>query len=239
MLPTAIAICAFAIARQGGLSAAVLDTGFLNPSANATDSGGSGNGFEVSPQNAYSDGSSYASNNNGAADRHRYYNYGISLPAGSSVKGIEVRMDWWLDSTSGTNSQCLGLSWDGGTTWTTQKCDTQETTTEHTAVLGSSTDTWGHTWTVNELSNANFRVRVESKSTSSLRDFRLDWLPVKVYYEEAPTPTPTDTATPTPTDTATPTPTTTATAWPSETPTPTLTATRWAQFVPIVMKPVP
>jgi hypothetical protein len=35
---------------------------------------------------------------------------------------------------------------------------------------------------VPELSDANFRVRVTSDSDSSLPDFFLDWVPVKVYY---------------------------------------------------------
>jgi len=34
---------------------------------------------------------------------------------------------------------------------------------------------------VAELSDANFRVRLTSNSSDSLRDFYLDWVPVKVY----------------------------------------------------------
>jgi hypothetical protein len=74
------------------------------------------------------------------------------------------------------------LSWDGGTTWTAAKTDTQGTRTEHTAVLGGAADTWGRTWTVGDLSDANFRVRVRSNSTSASRDFFLDWIPVQVTY---------------------------------------------------------
>ena len=54
--------------------------------------------------NAYGNGSGNASNINGAGDRHRYYDYGISIPGGCDIAGIEVRLDWWLDKTNSTNS---------------------------------------------------------------------------------------------------------------------------------------
>jgi hypothetical protein len=62
------------------------------------------------------------------------------------------------------------------------KTDNQETTAEHTAVLGSSADTWGRAWTAGELSNTNFRVRIISNSTRSARDFFLDWVAVRVTF---------------------------------------------------------
>jgi hypothetical protein len=157
------------------------DTGLLNPSAQAADPG-DGNGFEVVPTNAFADDSSFAVNVDGAGDQHRYYDYGASIPSGCSVKGIEVRLDWRLDSTDGTNSVSVELSRDGGTSWTAAKTDTEETTSEHTATLGSPTDTWGRSWTAEDLSDANFLVRLTSNSSDSLRDFYLDWAPVKVHY---------------------------------------------------------
>ncbi len=158
------------------------DTGLLSPSAQAADTGGDGNGFELNATDAFADGGGYASNVDGAGDRHRYYNYGISIPSGCSVKGIEVRLDWWLDSTYGANSMSIELSWDGGASWTAAETDSTETTSEHTATLGSSTDTWGRSWTAGELGDDYFRVRVTSNSDDGLRDFYLDWVPVMVYY---------------------------------------------------------
>jgi hypothetical protein len=158
------------------------DTGFLNPTAQAADTGGDGNGFEVNPTYAFLDGISNASNYDGAGDRHRYYNYGVSIPSACDITGIEVRLDWWLDSTFGTNSMSVELSWDGGASWSVFKTDTQATTSEHTAVLGGSTDTWGRSWTPSDLSDGNLRVRVTSNSDSGFRDFFLDWVPIKVYY---------------------------------------------------------
>jgi hypothetical protein len=158
------------------------DTGWLDPSAQAADTGGNGDGFEQNPTYAFGDGPLSALNQDGPSDRHRYYDYAISPPGGSSVFGLEVRLDWWLDDTAGDNSLSVELSWDGGTSWTAAKTDTQETTSEHTGVLGARNDTWGRTWTLSELSDANFRVRVICNSSESGRDFYLEWVPVKVHY---------------------------------------------------------
>jgi hypothetical protein len=231
-------------------SCAAGDTGFLNPSAQAADPD-DGNGFEVDPTNAYEDDSSFAVNVDGAGDQHRYYNYGLSIPSGCSVKGIEVRLDWWLDSTDGTSSMSVELSWDEGTSWTAANTDTVESDTEHTTVLGSSTDTWGRSWTAEDLSDANFRVRLTSNSDSSDRDFFLDWVPVRVYYgadagagaraafaaftrspSATPAPTPPITPTPIALPTATLTPTPAITPTPIAPPTPRPTPTPPAKVTP-------
>lgn len=162
------------------------DTGWVNPSAEAADTGGNGDGFELNPTNAFADGAGYASNidNQGATggDRHRFYNYGLPIGSTCAINGIEVRLDWWLDNLPGIQSLDVELSWDGGTSWTSAKTDPVETKSEHTAVLGGSADTWGRTWTVAELSDANFRIRLTCTSSNNKRDFFLDWVPVKVYY---------------------------------------------------------
>ena len=162
------------------------DTGFLSPTAQAADTGGDGNGFELNPTNAFANDAASAQNLNGPGDRHRYFNYGASIPAGAFIHGIEVRLDWRPESTSGTNSMRVELSWDGGVSWTSAKTDTTETTSEHTRVLGGPIDAWGRDWAPSELSNANFRVRLTSICTSSntcaYRDFFLDWVAVKIYF---------------------------------------------------------
>jgi len=164
----------------------VYTTGWLNPSADMPTSGGDNNGFERNPTYAYTDGGgSAASINNGTgnnADRHIFYNYGINIPTDAITYGIEVRLDWQLDSTSGTNYMDVDLSWNGGSSWTSTKRDSNETTSEHTTVLGGPADAWGRAWSASDFSNSNFRVRVHAYSSDSARDFYLDWIPVRVTY---------------------------------------------------------
>ena len=159
------------------------DTGLLNATAQAPDTGaGDGDGFEQDPTNAFADGGGYAANYDGEGDRHFFYDYSISIPSGCSVSGIEIRLDWWLDSTMGSNSTSVELSWDSGASWTAAKTDSTGTTEEHTVVLGGSTDTWGRSWAAAELSNDNFRLRITSNSDEPSMDFFLDWVPVRVSY---------------------------------------------------------
>ncbi len=175
----------------GGGGGGTGNTGLRGPTANAADSGGDGNGFQSNPTNAYTDNSSSAVDTDSGTvsstscsstgrDRHRFFNYGITIPAGASVKGIEVRLDARADSTSGTPRMCVELSWDGGATWTAAQVTSTLSTSLATRTLGGTANTWGRSWTAADLSNANFRVRVTNVASSTSRDFTLEWIAVRV-----------------------------------------------------------
>jgi hypothetical protein len=164
-------------------------TGWHSPSANIADSGGDDNGFETDPSNAYGDDGDPAENHENGdvgdlTDRHIYYNYSFNISPGSTIQGIEVQLDWWLDKAKNENSMSVDLSWDGGTSWTDTMTDTTQTKKEHTFILGGPSDTWGRTWSASDFSNDKFRVRVNCYSdTEDSRDFFLDWVAVRVTYE--------------------------------------------------------
>lgn len=171
------------------------NTGFRSCTANAAVTTGSGdnNGFQLNPANACADDAAFAEDTNSGnttattcsaagKDRHLYYNYGFSIPAGSTVNGIEVRLDAWADSATGSPFMCVELSWDGGTTWTAAKNTTTLGTAQATFTLGTTSDTWGRTWSTGDFSNTNFRVRITNVASNNARDFRLDWMPVQVTY---------------------------------------------------------
>jgi hypothetical protein len=156
-------------------------TGFLDPSAEEADAG---DGFERSPEAAFQDGGTPPARNlDGPGDSHRYGAYGgVAVPESCHVTGIEVRLDWRLDSTQGENALSVELSWDGGASWTAPMTDMLETTSEHTSVLGGATDTWGRAWSAAELADASFVVRVSAEGTKRGRDYFLDWIPVRVHW---------------------------------------------------------
>lgn len=170
-----------------------LNTGFLNPTSNAADSGGDGNGYETNATRAYSSNNLYATDTNSGngtgtnctgvdKDKHQFYNYGMSLPSGAAIDGIEVRIDAKVDSTTGSPKICAQLSWDGGTSWTTAKTTSNLTTSNATYTLGTGSDNWGRAWSDTDFSNSNFRVRVIDVASDTNRDFSLDWAAVKVHY---------------------------------------------------------
>jgi hypothetical protein len=169
------------------------NTGLLGPTTNASETGGDNNGFQTNPANAHTDNATFAVDTNSGSnsntsctnagkDKHRFYNYGFSIPSGATIKGVTVRLDARADATGGAPRMCVQLSWDGGTTWTAAKTTATLTTSEASYILGGALDTWGRTWSDTNFSNANFRVRVINVASNSSRDFSLDWVAVQVDY---------------------------------------------------------
>ncbi len=161
-----------------------MDTGWRNPTANYAVANG---GF-TNPQGAYADDDgSYATRDNSADGvTHAYRDYGFSIPVSATILGIEVGVDWWLDSTYGTNRIYVSLSWNGGANWTSTRTANTERTNDGSGLTdteGGSSDTWGRTWNPSEFSDANFRVRLELDTNNAYRDFRIDWVPVRVTYQ--------------------------------------------------------
>jgi hypothetical protein len=159
------------------------DTGWHSPgSDNATGAGTGGDGFEINPVYAYSDDNLTAQNNGGLGDSHLFYDFGLPVPPDATVKGVQVRLDWYLDSDNGTSSMGAELSWDGGSNWTSPFTDNVESTAERTAYLGGSSDGWGRSWTPSEFTNNNFRVRITCNSDTAGKVFYLEYISVIVYY---------------------------------------------------------
>lgn len=169
------------------------NTGLLSPTANAAASGGDGNGFQTNPANAHADDGVFAVDTDSGSgtsttctssskDKHDFRDYNVTLPGGATPKGIEVRLDAKADSTSSSPKLCVQLSWNGGSSWTSAKTTSTLSTSEATRTLGSATDTWGRSWTASNLTNTNFRVRVIAVSSSTSRDFSLDWVAVRVHH---------------------------------------------------------
>ena len=171
-----------------------------SPAAQAavTTSAGDNNGFQTSPTSAFaSDNVDAVDSNSGAddnaactgtgTDKHRFYTYGIDVPTGSAIKGIQVRADIGVDNLTDTPFTCVRLSYDGGTSLTTEKKLYLTAIAETTYLYGSSSDVWGRTWSATELNDTNFRVEVINGDEDpglrfSVRDFSLDWLPATVTY---------------------------------------------------------
>jgi hypothetical protein len=171
-------------------------TGFkgCTGTSNAADTGGDNNGYETNPANACGDDAVFATDansgntttiscTNAGKDRHRYWDFGLGVPASVlSVNGIQVRADVGQNNTTGTNQVCIQLSRDAGTTWTTAKSVALAGTAIATYNFGATNDTWGRTWTGAQLSNANFRVRVIDVTNQTTKSFFLEYLAVQVTY---------------------------------------------------------
>jgi len=182
-------IFASALSPLGAPVAEAADTDFKNPTSNSQN--GSGDSWN-NASNAYSNGSGSASNP-ANDDRHRFAGFGISIPSGSTINGIEVVLDSWTDDNGGDCRIDVDLSWDNGSNWTSEK-SADIGTSEATQTLGNSSDDWrSGSWTPAEFSNFVVRVQAEDPNNDcdSNDDIFLDWLRVKVYYTGGDTTAPT------------------------------------------------
>ena len=119
--------------------------------------------------------------------------FGIKAAAGGL--GVRVTQMYVVVNYSQSGACQLGveLSWDGGTSWTTQKKSSNLSSAPATYIFGKSSDTWtsspSHTWAISDFSLANFRARVQavnpgSACASSDTD-HLDWLRMNVFYNRS------------------------------------------------------
>ena len=136
------------------------DTNITSPGANTTDSGSHWSSFFTTSD----------------------------IPDGATIDGIEVTIrgydgfgddGWWLD---------LRLSYDGGTSWTsvTRMPSTGDFSgtsgSPNTRTVGSSTDTWGRTWSKSELLGTTFKLDIKYDGDSFSTDCDLEYCTITVYY---------------------------------------------------------
>ena len=189
------AACPYGVIGKTAQYCTATSTGFRSATSQAAVTSGSGdnNGFQTSAGNMLVDDGLFSVDTNSGTgtstsctstskDRHVLSNFGFSVPGGSTIQGIEVKLNSKVDSTTGSPRFCVQLSWDGGTTWTTAITSGTLSTAETMYTLGGVTNTWGRTWTNTDFDNANFRVRLVMVASSTSRDFSLDWVGVQVRY---------------------------------------------------------
>src|SRR5262245_24821051 len=100
---------------QVSAASTIANTGYLACSANAavTTGAGDNNGFQTNPAAGCTNTSTLATDTNTGTgttdtctgttkDRHQYYNFGISIPAGKTIDGIEIRAALRENNTTGT-----------------------------------------------------------------------------------------------------------------------------------------
>jgi len=170
----------------------IQSTGYRGCSSNNAAAGGDNNGYESDSHGACSDGSTFASDinsGNGSSgcrangrDRHIFYGFGNTIPPAAQVRGIQVRLDAWVDVAVAEPSLCVEISWDGGQAWTSAKQSVTLQQREVTYTFGSATDTWGRSWNGAQVNGNNLRVRITSNVAATTRDFYLDYVAVNVTY---------------------------------------------------------
>jgi len=119
-----------------------------------------------------------------------FRNFNLSVPAGSTIDGIEVLVE---AKQEGPTCQLQArLSWNNGSNHTVRKTLVPGQS-DGVLTYGNPTDTWGRTWTAGNFSNANFKVELrlndpdnicitQNRNDSLNHDIFVDQVQVKVHY---------------------------------------------------------
>ncbi|NNK02578.1 MAG: DUF4347 domain-containing protein, partial [Desulfatitalea sp.] len=173
---------------SGGLiPAPIADTGWKAPSAEGEDYNQWSNA-----QDAYIDDGNWA--DEGTDGQYNdWYNFNFGIPAGVSITGIEVTVNghnYFTTILGGNGGVDIGLSWDGGTSYTSsQYMQLDNSLLSHNdtwKTIGDASDTWGRTWSSDDFTDGNFRIRFQSDISGMLffgGSVYVDAIQVKVHYE--------------------------------------------------------
>lgn len=120
------------------------------------------------------------------------YDYGFTIPAGSSIDGIVVSVERRaVGGTGGTaKDRHLKLTYDGGTTFTgDDKADTATAWggSDSIASYGSASDKWSTSPTYSDINSSDFgaALSVEETSGSLSVSAQVDHIEITVYYTPA------------------------------------------------------
>lgn len=154
-------------------------TGATAPTTNGFDIWGFGPGGAdefTNPENIYSDDGNYATAGNaGSNDYQSYGGFGFSIPTGSTIDGIEVKVESHKSDSAG---QGIEFSlYEVTTAYRTKSYDPNQTT-DTVVTLGSSSDVWGGSWEASDFDN--FYLYIQVPATAQTISF--DYFTVEVFY---------------------------------------------------------
>jgi hypothetical protein len=140
------------------------------------------------PSNAKTSDNSYATNaiNIGQSDGLIAVDFDFAIPAGATINGIVLSIERKSSRTLRSKDYLVQLTKDGVNGATASKADTTTTygTSDATISYGGATDTWGISWTAEEVNSDTFGSIFQCTCTS-LATVSVDAFTVKVYYTEA------------------------------------------------------
>ena len=142
------------------------------------------NGQWTDPTNAETSDDADATGTAGQAQG--YSDFGFGIPTASIIIGIEVQVEAHSSDAGGDCELHVELSGDGGTSYPTAAKVAVLSGSDVVYVLGGLEDLWAGSWSVANLSDANFVVRVTAVDPNGCEDLAitsLDHLQVNVFYK--------------------------------------------------------
>ena len=189
-----LAICAGALL---GPSHASAQSQSASPAAagDCSSQGGLGAVAWTSPGSAISSNDAYASASvDGQTTNYlRCMNYGFSVPFGSTILGIEVRVERKSDRTSngGSRDAAVRLVKGGAIQATDRSSASIYTIADQVETHGGPADLWGTTWTPAEINAADFGAAfaaIKPSASGPPHLITVDHIAITVYYSLPVTP---------------------------------------------------
>lgn len=163
----------------------VLSAATVSPPGTAGNDTSGGTIAWSSPADAVSSNNVYATVTAGAnqtTNNLYLFNFGFAIPAGSTINGIEVRVE---SKANNSNGYAIGAKLMDGATYVGNTDFTGgNTTTEQTFLKGSATALWGATWTSANINSMNFGVGLYATfgAGATTTTFSVDSVTITVYY---------------------------------------------------------
>ncbi|MGP1674567.1 MAG: hypothetical protein ACTS8Z_05065, partial [Candidatus Limnocylindrales bacterium] len=101
----------------------------------------------------------------GRDDEQGYRDFGFTIPAGSIIDGIAVKVEAKASDSSGCRLE-VGLSSGGGYQTKTANLSGAD----QVLTFGSDSDTWGRVWDRTQLTDTAFRLRLTADDTNQCND---------------------------------------------------------------------
>ena len=156
-------------------TASAAEVGYFSPSAAAVN----GKTAWTNPSFSFSSNDQYTSTA-GKNKQLKLSAFNITPIQGNSIiNGIEVTLEGHTDGRQVN----VAISGNAGVSWTSAKTSGLPIgSADSVQILGGSIDKWGGTWTADNFTNTQFRVRVTSASTNNGFVY-IDHVQVKVYFQ--------------------------------------------------------
>ena len=114
-------------------------------------------------------------------------NFGFSIPAGSTINGIEVHIERYGTDITDISINLLNGDGAGGESAQDKSTGASWSSTDTVDSFGGSTDTWGETWSVSDVNSSNFGVRIQCQDNSggfppTVGSAQIDHVEITVHY---------------------------------------------------------
>lgn len=161
------------------------DTGWQIPGTIANDSTLGSSSWD-NPTNAASSDNSRATGNDSSGTYYlKCTNFGLSIPSGSVVNGIEVRIERRQSGPGGGSctDNVLKIVKSDGSFGSEDKATSDEWSLSDTYdSYGGSNDLWSESWVPADINDVNFGVGLSAVTSFAIAE--VDSVQIKVYYTE-------------------------------------------------------